>query len=60
MTSTIPFRRRRVAAPGRHALQRLTAAYGRSHDSHVSPLVGCYLCLHDVPRGRVEARLVAA
>ena len=32
------------------ALERLTSAFARSHQAHVSPIVGCYLCLHGVPR----------
>jgi len=35
-----------------HALDRLTAAYARVHADHESPLVGCYLCLHNEPRRR--------
>jgi hypothetical protein len=36
------------------ALERLTAAFARSHHLHVTPIVGCYLCLHNVPRRPVE------
>jgi hypothetical protein len=36
------------------ALERLTAAYARSHHAHVAPIVGCYLCLHNVTRWPLE------
>jgi hypothetical protein len=52
MSSLIPFRLSRRAASERTALDTLVAAYGRVHYEHVSPLVGCYLCLHDEPRRR--------
>jgi hypothetical protein len=39
------------------ALERLTAVYARSHHSHVTPIVGCYLCLHNVPPSAGRARL---
>ena len=54
MSNIIPFRASRRAASERTALDALIAAYARVHDEHVSPLVGCYLCLHDVPRQRRE------
>jgi len=50
MSSIIPFRLARRATTSRRALERLTAAYAGSHHEHESPLVGCYLCLHNVPR----------
>lgn len=51
MSSTIPFKPARPAATVKTgALERLTAAYALVHDTHISPLVGCYLCLHNVPR----------
>jgi len=28
------------------ALDRVIAHYARSHGTHVSPIVGCYQCLH--------------
>jgi hypothetical protein len=36
------------------ALERLTRAFARSHYAHVTPIVGCYLCLHDVVRRPFE------
>ncbi len=54
MPSIIPFRVARRAASQRSALDSLVAAYARVHDEHVSPLVGCYLCLHDEPRHHRE------
>jgi hypothetical protein len=51
MPATIQFKfPTRPAIPKPSALERLTAAYGRSHHTHVTPIVGCYLCLHDAPR----------
>lgn len=51
MSSTIPFRRVRSVATGyTGALDRLIAAYSRSHHGHEAPIVGCYLCLHNEPR----------
>jgi hypothetical protein len=41
-----PVRTTRIATP----LERLTVAYARSHGTHETPLVGCYLCLHNAPR----------
>ena len=54
MSTLIPFRVARRAASERTALDSLVAAYARVHHEHVSPLVGCYLCLHDEPRQRRE------
>ena len=50
MTSIIPFTLSRRATTNRRALDRLIAAYARTHDAHEAPLVGCYLCLHGVAR----------
>jgi hypothetical protein len=50
MSSIIPFTLARRATTSRRALERLTAAYARAHHERVSPLVGCYLCLHSAPR----------
>ena len=33
--------------------------HAKAHDGHTSPIVGCYLCLHQGPR-RLEARRIAA
>ena len=54
MSSRILFRVARRATSERTALDSLIAAYARVHDEHVSPLMGCYLCLHDEPRRRRE------
>lgn len=35
------------------------ARHARRHDSHVSPLVGCYLCLIGFPRSVRELRAAA-
>ena len=43
----------------KHALERLVARYARVHESHVSPLVGCYRCLLNEPREARELRLAA-
>ena len=59
MSSIIPFTVARRATTSRRALERLTAAYARSHHDHASPLVGCYLCLHNVSR-RPQALAAAA
>jgi hypothetical protein len=36
------------------------ARHARSHDIHVSPIVGCYLCLHGVARATAPATRRAA
>ena len=48
---------RRVARPS--ALDLVIARFAREHDRHVSPIVGCYLCLHNIARAP-RALLVAA
>jgi hypothetical protein len=51
MSSTIRFKLARPLATVRTgALERLTAAYARTHYTHEAPIVACYLCLHNVPR----------
>ena len=50
MSTITQFKLTRNPAESRSALDRLTAAYARVHDQHGSPLVGCYLCLHNEPR----------
>ena len=32
------------------ALDRVIAYHARGHEMHVSPIVGCYQCLHNEPR----------
>jgi hypothetical protein len=55
MPATIQFKfPTRPATDKPSALERLTAAYGRSHHAHVTPIVGCYLCLHDAARRPLE------
>jgi hypothetical protein len=49
----------RSGAESRSALDRLTAAYARVHDQHTSPLVGCYLCLHNEARRPRELEAAA-
>jgi hypothetical protein len=51
MPATIEFRfPTRPASRKASALERVTRAFGRSHHAHVTPIVGCYLCLHNVAR----------
>ena len=50
MSSIIQLKTALDPATGKTALERLTAAYARSHDEHEAPVVGCYRCLHNVPR----------
>ena len=51
MSSVIQFKLvRPVGSIETSALERLTAAYALSHHTHVTPLVGCYLCLRNAPR----------
>ena len=60
MSSTIPFQPVRPRAAVRiSALDRLTAAYGLVHDTHESPIVGCYMCLHNEPPRRRELSAAA-
>jgi hypothetical protein len=40
-------------------LDIVIARYARNHGSHVSPLVGCYLCLTGVPHTARERRAAA-
>lgn len=48
-----------VSRLDKRALERLVARYAKVHDSHVSPLVGCYRCLLDEPRSPRQLRLAA-
>lgn len=49
VTALRPHRSR--TAPARpSALDRVVTRFARSHALHVSPIVGCYLCLHNEPR----------
>jgi hypothetical protein len=41
-------------------LEITVARHARSHDIHVSPIVGCYLCLHGVARAASPATRRAA
>jgi hypothetical protein len=50
MATISPFKPVRPHTADIHALERLTAGYAKVHADHESPLVGCYLCLHGVPR----------
>ena len=59
MATIIPFTVSLRATSSRRALDRLTSTYARSHPTHVSPMVGCYLCLHSVPRRRQELAAAA-
>jgi hypothetical protein len=40
----------RSAPTYRISLDLLIARYSQVHATHLSPIVGCYLCLHDEPR----------
>jgi hypothetical protein len=40
-------------------LDIVIARYARQHGDHVSPLVGCYLCLTGVPHAARELRAAA-
>jgi hypothetical protein len=42
--------RSRFALTKPTALDRVIARFARSHSMHVSPIVGCYQCLHNEPR----------
>lgn len=53
-------RRSRRAPTSPSALDRVVARFARSHAVHVSPIVGCYLCLHNEPRTAVKALPAAA
>ena len=59
MSTITQFKLTRSVAESRSALDRLTAAYARVHDQHASPLVGCYLCLHNEPRQPRELEAAA-
>ncbi len=41
------------------ALDRVVARFARAHFLHISPIVGCYECLHNEPRVP-RSRLLAA
>ena len=41
-------------------LDIVVARHARSHDDHVSPIVGCYLCLHGVALAAAPATRRAA
>jgi hypothetical protein len=45
-------------APKSTALDLVVARFAREHDEHLSPILGCYLCLHNEPRS--EARELPA
>jgi hypothetical protein len=57
MSSVIAFDRRHTAKPS--ALDLVIARFARDHDQHITPIVGCYLCLHHVARAS-RAILIAA
>jgi len=43
-------------------LDLVVARFDREHDDHVTPIVGCYACLHNEPRearARREVRIAA-
>ena len=46
--STITALRSRPSAPS--ALDRVVVRFARAHHLHISPIVGCYQCLHNAPR----------
>ena len=48
---------RNVAKPS--ALDLVIARFAREHDWHVTPIVGCYLCLHNVARAPGALRIAA-
>jgi hypothetical protein len=51
MSAIVAFRPTQTRfAPYRISLDLLIARYARAHATHVSPIVGCYQCLHDEPR----------
>jgi hypothetical protein len=41
-------------------LEIVVVRHARAHDIHVSPIVGCYLCLHGVARAAAPATRRAA
>jgi hypothetical protein len=49
-----------VASPKGTALDRVIAQFVRSHATHISPILGCYQCLHNEPRVTSRALLAAA
>jgi hypothetical protein len=60
MSSILQFKiaaQRRVPVPT--ALDVVVARFAREHDAHVSPIVGCYMCLHNEP-GRKSQEMRAA
>jgi hypothetical protein len=50
----------RFPLPKGTALDRVIAQFARSHVTHISPIVGCYQCLHNEPRVTSRALLAAA
>ena len=60
MSSPIPFKTIAHPAARVSALDRLIAIYAQRHHGHDAPLVGCYLCLHGVPRQPQPRELAAA
>jgi hypothetical protein len=60
MPATIDFKfPTRPASRKASALERLTRAFARSHHAHMTPIVGCYLCLHNVARRPLELAAAA-
>ncbi len=60
VSSTIPFKTIARPATRTSALDRLIAIYAERHHGHEAPLVGCYLCLHNVPRQPRRRELAVA
>lgn len=60
MNSTPAIKKSTGSSPIRLSLLDIVIArHARNHDSHESPLVGCYLCLIGAPRNVRELRAAA-
>jgi hypothetical protein len=60
MSKIIAFPRVSARNPVRlTALDLVIARFAREHDQHVSPIVGCYLCLHGLSREIRVLRIAA-
>ncbi len=58
ITAFLPRRRTAPAEPS--ALDRVVAQFARSHAMHITPILGCYQCLHGEPRIIVRELAAAA
>ena len=47
-------------APKSTPLDFVVARFAREHDEHLSPMFGCYLCLHNEPRSKARELPAAA